>query len=74
MTKNKLQKLKNIFSKMESHFHGESSGIDPLNCYLGLPILIKSQNEIEITKIPEEKLLDHVVSSYWILEILPIHL
>ena len=55
LTKNKLQKLKSIFSKMESHFHGESSGIDPLNCYLGLPILIKSQNEIEITKMPEEK-------------------
>ena len=55
LTKNKLQKLKNIFSKMESHFHGESSGIDPLNCYLGLPILIKSQNEIEITKMPDEK-------------------
>lgn len=55
LTKNKLQKLKNIFSKMESHFHGESSGIDPLNCYLGLPILIKSQNEIEITKMPAEK-------------------
>ena len=56
LTKNKLQKLKNIFSKMESHFHGESSGIDPLNCYLGLPILIKSQNEIEITKMPDEKI------------------
>ena len=54
LTKNKLQKLKNIFSKMESHFHGESSGIDPLNCYLGLPILIKSQKEIQISKIPEE--------------------
>ena len=59
LTKNKLQKLKNIFSKMESHFHGESSGIDPLNCYLGLPILIKSQNEIEITKMPEEKALGY---------------
>ena len=57
LTKNTLQKLKNIFSKMESHFHGESSGIDPLNCYLGLPILIKSQNDIQITKIPEEKVL-----------------
>ena len=55
LTKNKLQKLKNIFSKMESHFHGESSGIDPLNCYLGLPILIKSQNEIEITKNARRK-------------------
>ena len=54
LTKNKLQKLKNIFSEMESYFHGESSGIDPLNCYLGLPILIKSQNEIQITKMPEQ--------------------
>ena len=57
LTKNALQKLKNTFSEMESHFHGESSGIDPLNCYLGLPILIKSQNEIQITKMPEEKVL-----------------
>ena len=59
LTKNKLQKLKNIFSEMESYFHGESSGMDPLNCYLGLPILIKSQNEIQITKMPEEKVLGY---------------
>ena len=59
LTKNKLQKLKNIFSEMESYFHGESSGIDPLNCYLGSPILIKSQDEIIITKVPEEKALGY---------------
>ena len=59
LTKNKLQKLKNIFSEMESYYHGESSGIDPLNCYLGLPILIKSQNEIQVTKMPEEKALGY---------------
>ena len=59
LTKNKLQKLKNIFSKMESYFHGESSGVDPLNCYLGSPILIKSQNEIHITKIPDQKVLGY---------------
>ncbi len=59
LTKNKLQKLKNIFSEMESYFHGESSGIDPLNCYLGLPILIKPQNEIQIIKMPEEKVLGY---------------
>lgn len=59
LTKNKLQKLKNIFSKMESYYHGESSGIDPLNCYLGLPILIKPQNEIQITKMPKEKTLGY---------------
>ena len=59
LTKYKLQKLKNIFSEMESYFHGESSGVDPLNCYLGSPILIKSQNEIHITKIPDQKVLGY---------------
>ena len=32
--------LKTLFGLMESHFHGSSSGIDPLQCYLGLPFKI----------------------------------
>ena len=32
--------LKNLFGQMESHFHGSSSGIDPLQCYLGKPFKI----------------------------------
>ena len=32
--------LKSLFSLMESHFHGSSSGIDPLQCYLGQPFKI----------------------------------
>ena len=32
--------LKTLFSLMESHFHGSSSGIDPLQCYLGQPFKI----------------------------------
>ena len=44
--------MKEIFSKIESFFHGESSGIDPLNCYVGSPLLINSNNEIKITKLP----------------------
>ncbi len=63
--------LKNIFSKMESFFHGESSGLDPVNSYLSSPILIKSKNDIETTSIPKQKengnkgffLLDSGVSS-----------
>ncbi len=47
--------LKNIFSKMESFFHGESSGLDPVNSYLSSPILIKSKNDIETTSIPKQK-------------------
>ena len=46
--------LKNIFSKMESFFHGESSGLDPVNSYLSSPILIKSKNDIETTTIPKQ--------------------
>ncbi len=32
--------LKTFFGKMESYFHGSSSGIDPLQCYLGKPFKI----------------------------------
>ena len=42
LTREKLLKLKEIFSAMESFFHGKSSGLDPLNSYLSIPILINS--------------------------------
>lgn len=32
-----------IFSEMEAFFHGQSSGIDPLSCYLQTPLLIKDE-------------------------------
>lgn len=32
--------LKALFARMEGHFHGSSSGIDPLQCYLGKPFKI----------------------------------
>ena len=54
LTKPKILVLKNVFSKMESFFHGKSSGLDPLNSYLSLPILIHSKNEIETTGIPSQ--------------------
>ena len=50
----KIIALKNIFSKMESFFHGESSGLDPVNSYLSSPILIKSKKEIETILIPKQ--------------------
>tara|TARA_X000001036_G_C20685096_1_gene807359 strand:+ start:1221 stop:2141 length:921 start_codon:yes stop_codon:yes gene_type:complete len=55
LTRNKLIILKEIFSKMESFFHGKSSGLDPLNSYLSIPILIKSKNNINVTGIPTQK-------------------
>ena len=38
-----LLQLKKLFGLMESYFHGSSSGIDPLQCYLGKPFKITSQ-------------------------------
>ena len=54
LTREKLLKLKEIFSAMESFFHGKSSGLDPLNSYLSLPILINSSDNIEATGIPTQ--------------------
>lgn len=56
LTREKLLRLKSIFGKMESFFHGKSSGLDPLNSYLSLPILINSQDNIESTSIPSQNL------------------
>jgi len=54
LTREKLLKLKAIFSQMESFFHGKSSGLDPLNSYLSIPILINSKDNIEATGIPTQ--------------------
>lgn len=51
-----ISKLKVVFSQMESYFHGVSSGIDPLLCYINSPLLIRSGNDIETVGIPKEKL------------------
>ena len=56
LTRDKLLLLKSIFGKMESFFHGKSSGLDPLNSYLSLPILINSKDNIESTSIPSQNL------------------
>jgi len=55
LTRDKLLKLKKIFATMESFFHGKSSGLDPLNSYLSIPILINSNDNLEPTGIPSQK-------------------
>jgi mevalonate kinase len=45
--------LKSGLAQMESHFHGKSSGLDPLICYLNLPVLVKSKQEINAVGLPE---------------------
>ena len=46
-----LLQLKTLFGRMESFFHGSSSGIDPLQCYLNRPFRISSKG---VTLLPED--------------------
>jgi mevalonate kinase len=47
---NDLSSLKSIFARMESFFHGNSSGIDPLTSYMGDPILIQNNTEVQLVE------------------------
>lgn len=51
-TNNQILELKQHFAVMESYFHGTSSGMDPLNCYIGQPLLIESKDSIHTVDIP----------------------
>lgn len=50
-----LLRLKKVFSILESFFHGTSSGLDPLNCYVKSPILIENRRSIKVVDIPSNK-------------------
>ena len=52
VSKDELMNLRTIFGQMESYFHGKSSGIDPLICYMNLPILIESKESVDKVSIP----------------------
>jgi mevalonate kinase len=53
ISKNELKDLKKIFGELESYFHGKSSGIDPLICYMNLPILIENRENVGKVSIPK---------------------
>jgi mevalonate kinase len=53
ISKDELKDLKKIFGEMESYFHGKSSGIDPLICYMNLPILIENRENVNRVSIPK---------------------
>jgi len=49
-----LSELKKELGLMESFFHGASSGIDPLICFLNESILLRGKKEVEIVEdIPD---------------------
>lgn len=51
--KKNIIRLKTMFAAMESYFHGKSSGLDPLICYLNLPILIRSKDDLGTVDLPK---------------------
>ena len=55
ITKPDILKLKEIFSQLETYFHGTSSGMDPLNCYVKHPLLIHNKKDICMVGIPRNK-------------------
>lgn len=52
ISKDELKELKQVFGLLESYFHGKSSGIDPLICYMNLPILIENRDNVDRVTIP----------------------
>ena len=44
----KLDVMKTIFARMESFFHGASSGLDPLSSYVKKPLLLDPQQSISV--------------------------
>ncbi len=48
-----IGRLKEIFAGIEAHFHGSSSGIDPLISYLNQSILIDDQQDLSPVEVPE---------------------
>ena len=51
-----INDLKLILSHIESFFHGQSSGIDPLSCYVQKPLLVESKNSINTIDIPPQNI------------------
>lgn len=55
ISKENLKNIKAVFGEMESYFHGKSSGMDPLICYMNLPILIENKENLDKVAIPKEE-------------------
>lgn len=48
-----MVKLKDALAQMESYFHGKSSGLDPLICYMKKPMLINNKESIDTVGLPK---------------------
>lgn len=52
MTAADIRALKEKLAQLESWFHGTSSGVDPLICYMKHPLLLKDLDHIEPVGLP----------------------
>lgn len=53
LSNSQLVKLKEALAQMESYFHGKSSGLDPLICYMKRPMLINNKESIDAVGMPQ---------------------
>jgi len=54
LSSEELNRLKNSLAVMESYFHGKSSGLDPLICYLQKPVLLEQNGNLKLIDFPVE--------------------
>ena len=47
-----IGKLKSDFSIMESYFHGKSSGLDPLICFVSKPVMVEGSGKLHEVLMP----------------------
>lgn len=59
---NDISKQKDFLAKMESFFHGNSSGIDPLQCYIGKPFILSQRVESQSQRLTTKVLNDDFIS------------
>jgi len=52
LSNKELIALKQTMAAMESFFHGKSSGLDPLICYLQKAVLIEGENRLKTVELP----------------------
>jgi mevalonate kinase len=55
LTAQDIIQLKSVLGQLEAYFHGRSSGMDPLICYLKIPILINSKTDLGTVTLPAEQ-------------------
>jgi mevalonate kinase len=64
-----ILELKRILARIESHFHGSSSGLDPLISYLNESLLIGPDNSLGRATLPDyKKGRGAIFDEYWALK------